>query len=71
MSYHDMTLIYAAMHRLSELARYSPDVLDKHFSGQHNWLMMEFISSALDQFIDDIASEITGQDFMVTGLRAQ
>lgn len=69
--YHDMTIIFAAMHRLSELARYSPDLLEKHLACQHNWLLTQFIALALDQFIDDVASEITGQDFMAVGLRAQ
>lgn len=68
---HCITLIYAAAHRLSELARYSPTDLEKHFACQHNWLLTEFISMSLDQFIDQVASEITGHDFMVTGLRVQ
>jgi len=71
LEFQNMTMIYAAMHRLSELARYSPDQLNKHFECQHNWLLTEFIRMALDQFIDDIASEITGHDFMPVGLRAQ
>lgn len=69
--FQSMTLIFAAAHRLSELARYSPDSLERHFTCQHNWLLNEFISLSLDQFIDEISSEITGQDFMITGLRAQ
>ncbi|MDB4396327.1 YaaC family protein [bacterium] len=71
LKFQNMTLIYAAMHCLSELARYSPDQLNRHFDSQHNWLLTEFISMALEQFIDDIASEITGRDFMPVGLRAQ
>jgi hypothetical protein len=60
-------LMFAAMHRLSELARYTPDRLAKHFESQHNWLLSEFIETAPIQFIDEISSEITGQEFMVPG----
>lgn len=61
----NLSLTFAAMHRLSELARYSPDKLAKHFDCQHNWLLSEFISSAPNQFIDEISSEITGYEFML------
>lgn len=59
-----MTITFAAMHKLSEMARYTPDVLFKHFDCQHNWLLSEFISSAPSQFIDEISSELTGQEFI-------
>jgi len=62
-----LTLTYAAMHRLSELARYDPMLLAKHLNTQHNWLLSEFIATARMQFIDEISSEITGQEFMVPG----
>lgn len=57
-----LSLAFAAMHRLSELSRYSPDKLAKHFDCQHNWLLSEFISAAPNQFIDAISSEITGHE---------
>jgi hypothetical protein len=59
-----MIIAFAAMHRLSELARYSPDELASHFDGRYNWLLTDFISVAPSQFIDNISSEITGQEFM-------
>ena len=62
-------LTYIAMHRLSELTRYDPQRLHKHFSCQHNWLLNEFINLACDNYIDQIASEITGQEFMCPGYR--
>lgn len=58
-----LPLAFAAMHRLSELSRYSPEKLAKHFDCQHNWLLSEFISAAPNQFIDSISSEITGHEF--------
>lgn len=64
---HSVPLIFCAMHRLSELARYTPNYLVKHFDSQHNWLLSEFIQTAPLQFIDEISSEITGQEFMVPG----
>ena len=64
-----MTLAYAAMHRLSELSRYDPLILARHFDCQHNWLISEFIRIAPRHFIDEIASEITGHDFMPPRIR--
>jgi len=68
-SRHTMTLMFAAMHRLSELARYDPNGLDRHLSGQANWLLAEFIENSLNQFIDHIASEITGLQFWPPKMR--
>lgn len=65
-----LTLTFAAMHRLSELARYDPRRLSKHLEKDSNWLLSEFITKSLYQFIDQISSEITGDDFRVTGFRA-
>lgn len=64
---HSLTLTFMALHRLSELARYTPDRLARHFECQHNWLLSEFINLSLPQFIDEISSEITGNDFMPPG----
>lgn len=64
-----LTLAFAAMHRLSELARYNPIRLSKHFDSQHNWLLSEFISISTAQFMDTISSEITGMEFLKPGRR--
>lgn len=68
-SRHTTTLIFAGMHRLSELSRYDPAGFDRHLAGQANWLLTEFIEHAMDQFIDQIASEITGYQFWRPKLR--
>ncbi|WP_176544163.1 YaaC family protein [Bacillus cereus] len=60
-----LSITFAAMHRLSELSRYEPITLSKHLSSQQNWLLSEFIKSAPYQFIHEIASEITGEEFLV------
>lgn len=62
-----MTLIMAAMHRISEIARYKPEQLNRLLQSKENWLLHEFISHALDQFVDEIACEITHQEIMCTG----
>jgi hypothetical protein len=62
-----LTITFAAMHRLSELARYTPELLAKHFEGRYNWLLSEFISVAPGQFLDAISSEMTGHEFMPPG----
>lgn len=57
-------VIYAAMHRLSELARYDPTRLKKHLVSRQNWLVSEFIKIAPAQFLLRMASEITGLEFV-------
>lgn len=59
-----LVLIYAAMHRLSELSRYDPIAFSGHFNVNHNWLLAEFIKSSPAQFVYGIASEITGLEFI-------
>lgn len=65
-----LTITYAAMHRLSELVRYKPLRFLKHFNNKHNWLLSEFINKSLYQFIDEVASEITGKNFMPPSIRS-
>lgn len=65
-----LVLSYAAMHRLSELARYQPDILKAHLEKDSSWLLNEFIEKSLIQFLDQISSEITGKKFRVTGFRS-
>lgn len=62
-----MAITFAAMHKLSELSRYTPDALASHFDCQHNWLLSEFLLTAPLQFIDEISSEMTGREFMIPG----
>lgn len=62
-------LIFTAMHRLSELTRYDPKRLRRHFECQHNWLLSVFLNLATDNFIDQIASDITGHELMIPGYR--
>lgn len=63
------TMTLACMHRLSELCRYKPLELNKFLSSQHNWLLTEFIKQSSNQFIDEIASEITGCQFLIPNVR--
>lgn len=63
------TMTLAAMHRLSELCRYRPVELTSFLSGQKNWLITEFIQQSPEQFIDEIASELTGHQIMVPNVR--
>jgi hypothetical protein len=52
---HPLTIMFAAMHRLSELARYDPLTLVNHFKLSQNWLLTEFIKGAPMEFIPDYA----------------
>ena len=65
-----LTLVLAAMHRLSEICRYQPMSLASHLSGQKNWLLSEFIDMSSAQFVDEIASEITGHEFLIPNIPA-
>ncbi len=59
-----LPLIFVAMHKLSELSRYDPITLARHLDLQHNWILTEFLQVAPAQFINHIACEITGKEFV-------
>lgn len=59
-----LPLIFAALHRVSELSRYEPLRCRAHLDAQHNWLLAEFLRIAPAQFVQLIASEITGREFL-------
>ena len=64
-----MTINMAIMHRLSEIVRYKPEQLQRLLQAEENWLLHEYISLALDQFLDELAAEITHKDIMCTGVK--
>jgi hypothetical protein len=64
-----LTLTLAAMHRLSEICRYRPSQLASFLGGQRNWLINEFVLMSPEQFLDGIASELTGHQFMIPNVR--
>lgn len=64
------TIVLAAMHRLSEICRYRPIELVAFMNGQKNWLLSEFVAMASVQFFDEIASEITGYQFLIPNVRS-
>lgn len=64
-----ITLTLATMHRLSEICRYRPTELLSFLNGQKNWLLSEFLSTSRNQFIDEIACEMTGQQIMAPNVR--
>lgn len=64
-----VTLTLAAMHRLSEICRYKPSQLKYYLDGQKNWLLSEFVAMSRSQFIDEIASEMTGHQIMIPNVR--
>lgn len=66
---NSLILTMAAMHKLSELSRYEPQTLKKLLEKDQSWLLSEFINKSIVQFIDNISSEITGDDFRQTGFR--
>ncbi len=64
------TLTLAAMHSLSDICRYAPMQMVRLLEGQQNWLLSEFIKMSGNQFIDEIASEVTGMQFLIPNVRS-
>ncbi len=63
------TMVLAAMHRLSEICRYRPKQLESFLDGTQTWLLSEFLAMSPPQFLDEIASEITGYPFLIPNVR--
>ena len=66
---YPLTLTLAAMHRLSEICRYRPLELSKFMANDESWLLTELVRSAPNQFLDAIASELTGHQFLLPNVR--
>ena len=66
---NSMVLEIAIVHRFSEIVRYKPEQMVKLLSGKENWIVHEFLSLVLDQFIDEISCEITKRDIMPTRIK--
>ncbi|WP_210246727.1 MULTISPECIES: YaaC family protein [unclassified Methylobacterium] len=64
-----VTLMLAAMHRLSEICRYKPSQLRSFLDGSRNWLLSEFVAMSPPQFLDEIACEMTGHQIMIPNVR--
>lgn len=65
----NLVIMFATMHRLSELSRYDPAGLGQYFAGPANWLLSEFIGLSPSQFIDEIACEMTSFEMRLPGVR--
>ena len=57
-------LTLAAMHTLSELCRYDPKRMKRHFDARHNFLLAEFVRQAPAQYLHAVACEISGREFL-------
>ncbi|MDQ0324230.1 hypothetical protein J2R99_000079 [Rhodopseudomonas julia] len=66
---NNLVLILMAMHRMSEISRYKPTELNNLLKGPRNWIVYEFVRGAQNQFIDEIAAEITGYEISPAGVR--
>jgi hypothetical protein len=64
-----LTLIFAVMHYISELVRYSPAEFNRLLNTKQNWLVVEFLNMALDQFVDEISAELTHENIYPTKYR--
>lgn len=65
-----MTITFALFHWLSELVRYNPEEFSNLVNkSECSWLITEFIEVGFNQFIDEIAAEITGLNIMRSGVR--
>ena len=66
---YSLTLMLAAMHRLSELSRYDPDGLNRYLDGKENWLLTEFIETSPIQFLNEIVCEMTNFEISTPRIR--
>jgi hypothetical protein len=66
---NNLVLMLMAMHRMSEIARYKPIELNNLLKGPRNWIVYEFVRGAQNQFLDEIAAEITGYEISPAGVR--
>ena len=64
-----MIIELAIVHRFSEIVRYKPEQMAELMHTKENWLIHEFLSLVLDQFMDEIACEITKQEIMPTRVK--
>ena len=63
---NSMIVSVAIVHRFSEIVRYKPEQMYRLLHSKENWLIHEFLSIVLDQFMDEISCEITKQEIMNT-----
>ena len=66
---NSMVLEIAIVHRFSEIVRYKPEQMIKLLDGKENWIIHEFLSIVLDQFMDEITCEITKEEIMPTRIK--
>ena len=65
----NLVIMFATMHRLSELSRYDPAGLGQYLAGPANWLLSEFIKLSPSQFIDEVSCEMTSLEMRLPGVR--
>ena len=63
---NSMIVSVAIVHRFSEIVRYKPEQMYRLLHSKENWLIHEYLSIVLDQFMDEISCEITKQEIMNT-----
>jgi hypothetical protein len=61
-NHNNIVISFAILHRLSELCRYNPESFNAHYRNRYNWLLDEFLKRVLEQMVDEISAEITGQE---------
>ena len=71
LNYSSTVISYAIMHCLSEMVRYAPDLYKDFLESEYSWLISEFVEVGMDQFIDEIASQITGLNIMRSGVKGK
>lgn len=59
-----LVVLFALLHRLSEMSRYEATVLRTHLDSPEGWVLTEFLQVAPAQFINTVAAEITGLEFI-------
>lgn len=71
LQYSSLSVSFAIMHCLSEMVRYKPDLYNSILESKYAWLITEFVELGIDQFIDEIASEITRLNILRSGVKGK
>lgn len=70
-NYSSPVITFALMHCFSEMVRYEPYLFEELKKEDCAWLITEFIEVGMDQFIDEIAGEITEYNIMLSGVKGK
>lgn len=70
-NHSSLAISFSVMHCLSEMVRYKPDLYNDLLESKYGWLLTEFVELGIEQFVDEISSEISGLNIMRSGVASK